>query len=362
MYVIDALRKVPYRDTDGTYIWHPPSPKSQAREVPIRSDPRGQFDHVTPGTRPFSAAAVYATVRCVLEIWEYYLGRRLPLVLKGRQTRLEIVPRVTAVGDNAWSGEGFFEFGFGGRDPRQPNCENFDIVAHEVGHLILRRVIGTARKGPLEFERRSHDEAGADLISLVSILHLDRVRTAVLEETRGKLFSVNILSRIGEYRLGRAGRHAGRLLLQNKTMRSVRGLLRRKIDKFGYAKPLLGAAFDILIEIYEARLVQRELILPELAKRSTAATARGHPGIRREFAKRYRANPDGFDEALRDATADFARILALAWRKARHSGVTFSKVASHMVTADLQLNRGLYGPIIRRAFARRRIAVRVRRR
>ena len=118
MYVIDALRKVPYRDTDGTYIWHPPSPKSQAREVPTRSDPRGQFDHVTPGTRPFSAAAVYATVRCVLEIWEYYLGRRLPLVLKGRQTRLEIVPRVTAVGDNAWSGEGFFEFGFGGRDPR----------------------------------------------------------------------------------------------------------------------------------------------------------------------------------------------------------------------------------------------------
>jgi len=33
-----------------------------------------------------------------------------------------------------------------------------------------------------------------------------------------------------------------------------------------------------------------------------------------------------------------------------------------MVTADLQLNHGLYGPIIRRAFAKRRIAVRVRRR
>ena len=362
MYVLDAIRKVPYRDTDGTYLWHPPAPKSQAREIPTRADPRGQFDHVTPGTRPFSAAAVYATVRCVLEIWESYLGRRLPLLLKSRQKRLEIVPRVTAIGDNAWSGEGFFEFGFGGGDRRQPNCENFDIVAHEVGHLILRRVIGTARKGPLEFERRSHDEAGADLISLVSILHLDRVRTAVLEQTRGKLFSVNILSRIGEYRLGRAGRRAGRLLLQDKTMRSVARLLIKKKDKFGYAKPLLGAAFDILIEIYEAQLVLRGLIPPELAKRSTEATARGHPRIRREFAKRFRLNPDGFNEALHDATADFARILALAWRKARHSGVTFSKVASHMVTADRQLNRGLYGPIIRRAFAKRLIAVRVRRR
>jgi hypothetical protein len=235
-------------------------------------------------------------------------------------------------------------------------------VAHEVGHLILRRVIGTARKGPLEFERRSHDEAGADLISLVSILHIDRVRVTVLEETRGKLFSRNILSRIGEYRFGRAGRRAGRLLLQNKTMRSVAHLRRRKVDKFGYAKPLLGAAFDILIEIYEARLVVRGLITPDLAKASTAATARGHPKIRREFAKRYRLNPDGFDEALHEATADLARILALAWRKARHSGVTFSRVASHMVAADAQLNRGLYGAIIRRAFARRLIAVRVRRR
>jgi hypothetical protein len=362
MYVLDAKRKVPYRDVDGTYLWHPPAPEGQDKEIPTRADPRGQFDHVMPGTRPFSAAAVYATVRCVLEIWEFYLGRRLPLLLKGRQKRLEIIPRVTAIGDNAWSGEGFFEFGFGGGDPRQPNCENFDIVAHEVGHLILRRVIGTARKGPLEFERRSHDEAGADLISLVSILHIDRVRVTVLEETRGKLFSRNILSRIGEYRFGRAGRRAGRLLLQNKTMRSVAHLRRRKVDKFGYAKPLLGAAFDILIEIYEARLVVRGLITPDLAKASTAATARGHPKIRREFAKRYRLNPDGFDEALHEATADLARILALAWRKARHSGVTFSRVASHMVAADAQLNRGLYGAIIRRAFARRLIAVRVRRR
>ena len=136
----------------------------------------------------------------------------------------------------------------------------------------------------------------------------------------------------------------------------------KKKDKFGYAKPLLGAAFDILIEMYEAQLVLRALISPELAKRSTEATARGHPSIRREFAKRFRLNPDGFNEALRDASADFARILALAWRKARHSGVTFSKVASHMVTADRQLNRGLYGSIIRRAFAKRLIAVRVRRR
>ena len=363
MYVVDAIRKTPYRDTStGEYIWHPPYPRSKARELPVRPSPSGEFDYLKPGTRPFSAAAVYASVRCALEVWEHYLGRRIPLIRGSKQRKFEIIPRVTAIGDNAWSGEWYIELGFARRNPRQPYCENLDVVAHEVGHIILKRVIGPAPTGRLEFERRAHDEAGADLVSLVSILHFDRVVTAVLERTRGKLFSVNILSQIGEYRLGRSGRRrAGRLMFQNATMRTVAGAGRRG-DKFTYARPLLGAAFDILVEIYEARLVQRGLISQELADRSTHATARGHPAIRRGFAARFKQNPDGFAEALRDATADFARLLALAWKKARRTGVTFSRVASNIAAADARLNRGRYGPIIRRAFAKRRIAVRVGRR
>ena len=136
---------------------------------------------------------------------------------------------------------------------------------------------------------------------------------------------------------------------------------RRQRDKFTVAQPLLGAAFDILVEIYETHLVRRGLISIDLADRSTHAMARTRPAVRREFAARFKENPDGFAESLRDATADFARLLALAWRKARRSGVTFSKVASNIADADARLNRGRYGPIIRRAFAKRRIAVRSRR-
>jgi hypothetical protein len=66
--------------------------------------------------------------------------------------------------------------------------------------------------------------------------------------------------------MGRSGRRAGRLLFQNKMMGSV-AYARRAGDKYVYARPLLGAAFDILVEIYEARLVQRGLIPPELAAR-----------------------------------------------------------------------------------------------
>jgi hypothetical protein len=327
---------------------------------PVAPSARGAFDHLKPGRRDFSSAAVYASVRCVLEIWDYYFGRRLALV-RGRRRRLEIVPRVPAIGANAWSGDGYLEFGFADRDRRQPYCENFDVVAHETGHLILRSVIGPVPSGRRAFERRSHDEAGADLVALISILHFDRVVDGVLAETRGKLFSVNILSQIGEYRKGRHGRRAARLSLHGKTMRAV-ARARHDDDKYAYAQPLLGAAFDILVEMYEALLVERELIPGTLAARSTRATASRRSTVRREFAARFKENPDGFADALRDATADFARLLARAWRTSRRTGVTFSRVASNIAAADARLHRSRYGRIIRDAFARRRITVRTARR
>ena len=356
--VVDAIRKKPYRDpVTAEYLWRPPYPKGMPREPRVRPGPRGEFDYVKPGTREFSAATAYASVRCVLEIWEHYLGRRISLVGKG-QRKLEIVPRVAAIGDNAWSGEWYIELGFAGRNPRQPYCENLDVIAHEMGHIILKHVIGPTPTGRLEFERRAHDEAGADLVSLVTILHFDRVVDAVLAQTKGKLFSKNIVSRIGEYRADGTGRRrAGRFFFQNQTMRKVASA-RRSGNKYVYARPLLGAAFDILVEIYEARLARRGLIGRDLAKRSTRATARGHPVIRREFAAAFKANPDGFADALRGATADFARLLATAWRMARRTGVTFSRIASNIIAADARLNRGRYASTIRRAFTRRGIAMR----
>ena len=357
--VVDAIRKKPYRDLrTGAYLWRPPYPKRLPREKPVRPGPRGEFDHLAPGTREFSAATAYASVRCVLEIWEYYLGRRLSLVGRSRQRKLEIIPRVTAVGDNAWSGEWYIELGFAGGNPRQPYCENLDVIAHEMGHIILKHVIGPTPTGPLEFERRAHDEAGADLVSLVTILHFDRVVDAALAQTKGKLFSKNIVSRIGEYRTeGTGRRRAGRFFFQNQTMRKAR----RSGNKYVFARPLLGAAFDILVEIYEAHLVRRGLIAQDLADRSTHATVLRHPAIRREFAARFKTNPDGFADALRQATADFARLLAAAWRMARRTGVTFSQIAANLVAADRRLYRGRYAKTIRRAFHRRQIAVRGRR-
>src|SRR5262249_28500966 len=190
--VVDAIRKKPYRDLrSGEYLWRPPYPKRMPQEKPVGPGPRGEFDQLEPGTREFSAATAYALVRCGLGSWEYYLGRRLSLIGRSRQRKLEIVPRVAAIGDNAWSGEWYIELGFAGGNPRQPYCENLDVIAHEMGHIILKHVIGPTPTGPLQVERPAHDEAGADPVSPGAMPPLHPVADAGRTQTKGKPFSKN---------------------------------------------------------------------------------------------------------------------------------------------------------------------------
>jgi len=359
LYVADARNKQPYRDTvTGDYDWRPPYPRAMPRFDPVAPNALGHFDSVVPRSREFSQAALYASAATVIAIWEHYLGRRLAWGVPGRPRRLELIPRVTRLGDNAWSGDGYIECGFAHGDRSQPYAEDFDVVAHEVGHHFLKRVIGGAPTDPRrQFVHKSHEEAGADLVSLVAVLHFDYVVASVLTETRGKLYSVNLLSEIGQYRLGRSGRRPSRVYFHDKTVRAVASALEAH-DRYVYAQPFLGAAFDILVEIYESHLVRRGLISAALADRSTHAAAVRDPSLRREFATRYRLNPDGFGEALGDAAADFARLLARTWVRTRRTGATFSRAAANMLAADRALHRGRYQRAIGRAFRRRKIVAR----
>src|SRR5262249_11341298 len=121
--------------------------------------------HVKPGTFEFSAAAVFAAIRCTLEVWESYFGRQIPWQFRRDYPRLEVIPRVRD--RTAWSGYGFLEFGhLGGL-----LCENFDVVAHEVGHCLVRSVIGRPRVKPMAFQ--AFDEASADLMAIEASLHFE---------------------------------------------------------------------------------------------------------------------------------------------------------------------------------------------
>jgi hypothetical protein len=392
--VIDAVGqrpfrwKLPYSDTTiGEPRWRPPYPSRDPRRTPVKGR-RGHFDHLRVGTPAFSAANAFATVRCVLAIWEHYLGRRIIWFFRDRERRhLEIIPRAET--NNAWSGEGFLEFGYlvpggGRRRDGRPAwlCENFDVVAHETGHLILKSVIGnpTAAKKTLEY--RAHEEGAADLVALVACLHFERVVNRLLESTQGRLFSRNMLSRYGEKSRGAQIRSA---FNSATTWSPSVETAEAKYDKHAFSKLFTGGAFDVFVEIYERYLVRHGAIPARMARESKSAIAVAIDGaspsathrrferLRRDFAVHFAKKGETFRVALLDARDDFGHLLAKTWamtsvedfpgrdRPRGNDRLPYSGVVANMLAADRALG-GRYKAIIRTAFFRRGISPAPRRR
>ena len=386
--VIDAEGRAPFRwklpYTDGTTSnprWRPPYPAHGPRRPPVRPR-RGHFDHLQVGSRDFWAANAFATVRCVLEIWEHYLGRRIVWFFAEEHRRLEIILRTDS--DNAWSSEGFLEFGYR-RPRRQPPdwlCESFDIIAHETGHLILKSVIGNPTSAKKTLEYRAHEEGAADLVAMIACLHFDAVIDRVLENTQGRLFSRNLLTRLGEKGRRTQIRTAFNAeTLQSKSMKEAE----EAYDQHALSKPFTGGAFDVFVEIYEGYLVEHGAVPASIARKSKSAVAaaldRAAPRatharfeqLRQEFATHFAARREAFRAALLDARDDFARLLARTWSITsfhdfpgrdwliRRTPRPFSGVVANMIAADRALG-GRYSAIIRRAFLQRGIAPAPRRR
>ena len=92
--------------------------------------------------REFEEAHVFGTVRFVLDIWERYFGYTIPWHFARDYRQLEIV--ILPALHNAYAGYGFMEIG---SHPQAdgapvPYALNFDVMAHELGHLIIYSTIG----------------------------------------------------------------------------------------------------------------------------------------------------------------------------------------------------------------------------
>ncbi len=348
MYVVDAVDKLPYRRPKGRQRGEPPY--LGPRWPGVVPGPDGHFDHLVPGTRAFTAAAAFATVHCVLDIWEDYFGRQLPWYFAPKHPRLEIVPRLPNQ-DNAWSGRGFLELGTEGR--RKWYAENFDVVAHETGHLILRHVIGDPPPARKTLAFRGHDEAAADLVAVIASLHFVTTVEHLLTHTRGNLFSPNELSRVGELGRAREVRRAFNYLTMADVQRD------RDPDpavyKYRLSRPFTGGTFDVLVEIYEQGLVQRGAIPAALAAASWKARGRALGRVQREFNRHYRRRRAAFAEALLDARDYVGRLLARTWDKTELRGLSYGRVVRHMLAADTELSGGRYRDVVRGCFAWRGI-------
>jgi hypothetical protein len=137
MYVVDALEKPrPYE--------YPFLPPYTGRALPpVAADASGHFDYLQVDDPRFRSAHMFGTVRRVLDVWERYLGHPVVWHFGRFRPQLELVPYVDW--ENAHAGCGFLETGYETDEQgrRQLHCLNFDVLAHELGHLIIYGVVGT---------------------------------------------------------------------------------------------------------------------------------------------------------------------------------------------------------------------------
>ncbi|MEM6487349.1 MAG: hypothetical protein AAF677_03615 [Pseudomonadota bacterium] len=354
MYTIEPIGK---REIYGTFL----GPRSRGPYLPpwrgpahppVQPDDEGHFDYLTPGDDGFAAAHLYGCARFTLDVWEGYLREPVRWHFAPRLQRLELTAnRARQV---AIMGFGFLEVG----RRRLASGElhdyaiNFDIVAHEIGHLILEALTRpfSARRATAEFH--ALHEMSSDWVSLITCLHFDSVQTELLEETQGNLDSFNPLTRLAEFDTDRQLR----LATNDFTLYEFVGGWESEHD---LAMPLIGVFFDIFIDIYHELLVDAGAVTVELERLADRAEtdARLRPAVQRGFAEAYARNPEAFREALGDVRDMAAEMLITLWRRVRPSRFRFGQVARWLRDFDREVHDGRFRTILARNLEMRGIGV-----
>jgi hypothetical protein len=352
--VIDAPNKPCYcSDTTGRVRkrprppYPPDGPRTRRPATPLR----GHFAHIRPGRRAFSAAMSFAVIRLTLEVWQHFLQRPVAWHFAERMGPvLQVHPRVGT--RNAWSGEGYLELGYPDWDwsVGSPFAENLEVIAHETGHLIMKAVIGTMPDDEKTLQHRAHEEAAADLVALVVALQFESVIAQILRRTHGYLYADSLLSRIGEWGLGRAD--VERNAFNETTLASVRAAPR--LNKHVLSAPFTGAVYDLLVEIFVDHLAAAGAI-----SRQLAADCRHQPGtpvadLSADFARAIRGRGAVFAEALRLARDEVAGLLATAWGRTGPGNVAYDRMLGHLLAADATLGLGR-AAVLREVFGLRGI-------
>jgi hypothetical protein len=352
VYVVDPLRKVrPYE-----YPYLPPyAGPTHPAAVPGAD---GHFDHLDPEAPGFRAAHMFGTVRRVLDVWERYCGGRIEWHFRDTFRRLELVPYVEW--ENAHAGFGFIETGYGSdeRGGRHLHCLNFDVLAHELGHILLYSLVGAPARGAETAEYFGFHECGADLVALVTVLHFHTVLDHVLERSHGNLFNLTELSRIGELSETTQIRIADNTLRMSDVPDVATPVeLLCQPERHQLSQPLTGAVFDALVDVYQARLVEAGLITEDLDRRSGRVTGSvvDDPEVHARFAAAYGACPEGFRAVLTEVRDYVGICLARSWRALSADHLSYTAVANALLAADWDLSGGRYFDTIRESFAWREI-------
>ena len=350
MYVSDAIDKQYYE-----YPFLPPY-RGQ-KNPPVQAAADGHFDHLEVGTTEFEAAHMYGTLRWVLDIWETYFEREIDWNFSDQYARLELTPWLDW--DNAHSGFGFIEMGYGRDDEGQkfPYNLNFDVLAHELGHALLYSVIGTPDGDRASTAFFAFHETASDIIAIISVLHFNSVLDHLLLQTRGNLYAQNELNRIGEESSTRQIRMASNDLKMSQ-IPSLDTPLAELSNKqiHDMSLPLTGALFDLLVEVFQQNLVDDGLIDISLDQHSRGLNEenRDHAHLQSAFDAAFADHPDGFKKALVDARDYMGMMLSRSWEYLSWD-LDYSMVAQSLLYADQELFGGQYQDDIAEVFDWREI-------
>jgi hypothetical protein len=344
MYVANAV--------DKTRQYEPPGympPYRGPEFVAAHPDRFGHFDCIALNTPQFLSAHIYGTARHTLDIWEGYLGRRVEWWHAPAIPRLELVPIVHWA--NAHSGPGFLETGLmrnnTGRD--QPFCLNFDVIAHEVGHAILFSQIGVPAPDLMSSEYLALHESFADLTGLIGALNFRSVTEKLLMQTEGNLYVLNIVSRMGKI----SDTEQIRIASNTKTMADVQGLhlepdgnwfdpLGQNRNQHALGEPLTGAIFDILVEIYQDRLVALGVV-PRTADTRGWTRAEVEASLHQVHgvsARAFRRFSRAFHAALIEARDVVGRSMAHVMTHLHPEAPDFDRIAALLLEAAVMLGEG----------------------
>ncbi len=346
VYAIEPLGKPwSYGEASGAELAIPPwrgpvGPRAQPNAA-------GHFDHLRPGDPGFACAHAFAAVRHTLACWERFIGRDLPFHFEADLPRLEIslYPPL----NNAQAGYGFIELGHDHDHDHQPYALNFDVIAHETGHLIIYGLMGVPEEDVPTLYAGFHESA-ADLTGLMAAMFLESTIKDLLSSTSGNLYRLNRLNRIAE-------------ISDTKQIRLASN--RRHLREFAYgwddehdlSEPLTGAVFDCLVDLFHEGLVAERLIsselenLADLAENDASLDATLQDG----FDSAYARDPEAFAHVLAAARDRLGALLAHAWMQLDARAMDFADVARAVLLSERELFGGRFVGLLRRNFALRGI-------
>lgn len=331
MYVVEPIGKQrPYGIVPGPFgtpfvylpTWDGPV------QPPAMPGPRGDFDGIEIGTPAFEAAHLYACVRWTLDIWEKYLGEVIAWHFARDYSALEIalLPQF----DNAHSGYGFLEVGADDTGEMSSSFAlNYDVVAHETGHLIIYSLLGVPDPGTTAAEYQGFHESAADLVAMLGAAHFESVVDQLFLETSGNLYVLNELNRFAETSEQTQIRLASNVV-------KMSAFADGWSDEHDLSLPLTGAIFDILCDIYHRLLIESGLIgraLVELVSLEHLYK-QNEPRIQKGFDAAYAAEPAGFRQAFYGAREQLGFYLAETWRRLSPDWFSYATVGKTMLAVD----------------------------